>query len=63
MAGLGLVALLAGVGLLVRGSGTQEHQDEAAQAAGPAGSKHDAAHKGGGAAPAGQAGAGVRVKS
>lgn len=54
MAGLGLVALLAGVGLLARGSGEEERQAEAARAAAPADPKQGPSQKGGTAGQAGQ---------
>jgi hypothetical protein len=56
VAGAGLAVLLAGLGLVSRGSSEAPHPDEAARAAGPEGTKH--ARPGGGSAPAaGAAGA------
>jgi hypothetical protein len=57
--GLGAALLLAGVGLLTRGSGEEEPSaEEAAQAATPGSTKHGHSHPGG-AAPSGQVGAGA----
>jgi hypothetical protein len=56
--GVGIAALLAGVGLIARGSGGEEHQAEVARAT-TAGTKQDPSHGGGTAAPSGQAGAGA----